>query len=105
MDGDTKATTQASTGGCPVAHSDITIKGDETRVDARIRNNPFPFYRALREQKPVYYDPGMDTWLVTRYEDVKAVLLNNEDYSLEHGYQDRYAYGFVEELEEILKRE
>ena len=64
----------------------MTIHGDETRVDPQIRNDPFPFYRALREQKPVYYDPGMDTWLVTRYEDVKTVLLDPVTYSLEHGY-------------------
>jgi cytochrome P450 len=83
----------------------MTIRGDETRIDPLIRNNPFPFYRALREQRPVYYDPGMDTWLVTRYEDVKTVLLDPITYSLEHGYQDRYANGFVDELAEIMNRE
>jgi cytochrome P450 len=91
--------------GCPVAGASMKIHGDETRLDPRIRNDPFPFYRALREQRPVYYDSGMDTWLVTRYEDAKTVLLDPITYSLEHGYQDRYANGFVDELAEIMNRD
>ena len=65
------------------------LKGGETRLDADIRNDPFPFYRTLREQDPVYYDPGLDLYLVTRYADCVEVLADNETYSLEHGYQDR----------------
>jgi cytochrome P450 len=91
--------------GCPVAGQPIQIRGDETRLDPLIRNNPFPFYRALREQRPVYYDPGIDTWLVTRYEDAKTVLRDPITYSLEHGYQDRYANGLVDELAEIMNRD
>jgi cytochrome P450 len=90
---------------CPVTGKAMTLKGDETRIDPKIRNDPFPFYRALREQRPVYYDPGMDTWLVSRYEDVKTILLDPVTYSLEHGYQDRYANGFVDELAEIMNRD
>jgi cytochrome P450 len=90
---------------CPVTGNTMTLRGGESRVDPEIRNNPFPFYRALREQRPVYYDPKIDTWLVTRYEDVKTVLLDPITYSLEHGYQDRYANGFVDELAEIMNRD
>lgn len=85
--------------------SPAPIAGTETRLDPAIRNDPFPFYAALREQKPVYYDPGLDVWLVTRYEDAKAVLADNETYSLEHGYQDRFANGHVEEFAQILDAE
>lgn len=82
-----------------------TIMGTETRLDPAIRNDPFPFYKALREQRPVFYDPGLDVWLVTRYDDAKEVLGDSDTYSLEHGYQDRYANGHVEEFAEILNRE
>ena len=82
-----------------------TITGHETRLDPAIRNNPFPFYQALRAQRPVYYDPGLDVWLVTRYEDALAVLRDDTSFSLEHGYQDRYANGFVDELAEIMERD
>lgn len=83
----------------------MELQGTETRLDPKIRNNPFPFYAAMREQRPVYYDPGMDVYLVSRYEDAKTVLADNETYSLEHGYQDRYANGHVEEFAEIMNRE
>ena len=83
----------------------LAITGQESRLDPAIRNNPFPFYRALRAEQPVYYDPGLDVWLVTRYDDAVAVLRDAESFSLEHGYQDRYANGFVDELAEIMERD
>jgi len=83
----------------------IEISGDETRLDPAIRNQPFAFYRALREQKPVYYDPGIDVYLVTRYDDALTVLHDDETFSLEHGYQDRYANGFVDEFAAIMERD
>lgn len=95
--------------GCPVtAHGttqSMTLRGDESRLDPLIRNNPFSFYRALREQAPVYYDPKLDVYLVSRYDDVMKVLRDHTTFSLEHGYQDRWANGYVEELAEIMNRE
>lgn len=82
-----------------------TLRGDESRLDPLIRNDPFSFYRKLREQAPVYYDAKLDIYLVSRYEDVQAVLSDPLTYSLEHGYQDRYANGFVDELAEIMNRD
>lgn len=97
--------TRTDADGCPVHGQTLRLRGGESRVDPEIRNDPFPFYRALREQQPVYYDPKIDTWLVTRYADAKTVLLDSVTYSLEHGYQDRYANGFVDELAEIMNRD
>lgn len=91
--------------GCPVMGGTLELKGGESRLDPLIRNNPFPFYRALRKQEPVYYDPKLDTYLVTRYEDAQTVLRDPITFSLEHGYQDRYANGFVDELAEIMNRD
>jgi cytochrome P450 len=85
--------------------AEARIQGTETRLDPAIRNDPFPFYDALREERPVYYDPGLDVYLVTRYDDAKHVLADSDTFSLEHGYQDRYANGHVEEFAEILDRE
>jgi cytochrome P450 len=81
----------------------MEITGAETRLDPVIRNDPFPFYQALREQRPIYHDPGIDVWLVTRYEDAVAVLRDDVNFSLEHGYQDRYANGHVEEFAAIME--
>ena len=83
----------------------LELKGGETRLDPVIRNNPFPFYRALRERDPVYYDPGLDLYLVTRYHDAVKVLGDDETFSLEHGYQDRYGNGFIDEFAAIMERD
>ena len=87
------------------AYEKRELKGGETRLDAEIRNDPFPFYRALREADPVYYDPGLDLYLITRYADCVEVLADNETYSLEHGYQDRYGGENLAEFIEILERD
>jgi cytochrome P450 len=81
------------------------LTGAETRLDPIIRNKPFAFYEKLRRSRPVYYDPGLDVFLVSRHEDAVAVLRDDVSYSLEHGYQDRYANGHVEEFAAILDRE
>jgi cytochrome P450 len=89
---------------CPVTGT-MTLRGGESRVDPLIRSNPFPFYRALRKADPVYYDPKLDCYLVTRYDDAMTVLRDPVTFSLEHGYQDRWANGFADELAEIMNRD
>jgi cytochrome P450 len=39
-----------------------------------VREDPYPTYHALREADPVHRSPLMDTWILTRYEDVALVL-------------------------------
>lgn len=90
---------------CPAHAPEMALRGDESRLDPMIRNNPFPFYRALRKHAPVYYDPKLDVWLVTRYDDVMAVLRDHVTFSVEHGYQDRWGGEHLPELTEILERE
>lgn len=97
--------TPSDPGHGPGAAEAMCLHGRESRLDALIRKNPFPFYRALRDKDPVYYDAQLDTWLVTRYADAQTVLRDPITYSLEHGYQDRYANGFVDELAEIMNRD
>ena len=43
-------------------------------LDPAVLADPYPFYRRLREQAPVHWDPFLHTWVVTRYEDVMTVL-------------------------------
>jgi len=39
-------------------------------------SNPFPFYKKAREEAPIFYREDLDIWVVTRYDDVKAVFKN-----------------------------
>src|SRR2546428_585574 len=43
-------------------------------LDPEVLANPYPLYRRLREEAPVYWDPYLHAWVVTRYEDVITVL-------------------------------
>ena len=38
--------------------------------------DPFPIYRRLREEDPVHWSPRLKAWVLTRYDDIKSVLLD-----------------------------
>ena len=40
--------------------------------------DPFPVYRQLREEDPVHWSPKLKAWVLTRYDDIKAVCLDRE---------------------------
>lgn len=48
-----------------------------------INENPYPYYEALRQEAPVCWIDSMQAFAVTRYDDVKDVLMNPKDYSSE----------------------
>lgn len=39
-----------------------------------VHANPYPLYRQLREQDPIHWSELLDAWVLTRYDDVLAVL-------------------------------
>ncbi|WP_328875947.1 cytochrome P450 [Streptomyces sp. NBC_00287] len=43
-------------------------------------HDPYPWLEALRDQAPVHFDPNSGLWLVSRYRDVRQVLLSPDDY-------------------------
>ncbi len=45
-----------------------------------LADDPYPFYAELRRDRPVAWIPALGMWWVTRYEDVRAVLLNTRDF-------------------------
>jgi len=67
--------TQVPTGtGCPVHH------GYQPFDQA----DPFPAYAELRAEEPVMYDERVGYWVVSRYDDVKAVFADWETFSSEN---------------------
>jgi cytochrome P450 len=36
--------------------------------------NPYPLYARARREAPIFFSPLFATWVVTRYEDVRAIL-------------------------------
>ena len=45
-----------------------------------INADPYPVYRRLREEAPLYYNDTHDFWAVSRYEDVEKGLLDAQTY-------------------------
>jgi len=56
------------------AASDIEFRPDTPEF----LRDPFPLYRRMREQDPVHWSPRLKAWVLTRYDDVKAVCLDKE---------------------------
>ena len=62
------------------AVSDVDFFGDD------VLENPYPYYDALRGRAPVYWSARHGSWIVTRYEDVRALL---RDDRISHWSTDR----------------
>ena len=39
--------------------------------------DPYAMYRALREHDPIHRSEMMESWVLTRYDDIDAVLMDN----------------------------
>jgi len=48
-------------------------------------DDPYPIFRELRECHPVFHSVERDLWVVSRYEDVRAVLLDPETFASGQG--------------------
>jgi cytochrome P450 len=46
-------------------------------TDEAFRNDPFPTYGQLRDEDPAHWSPRLKAWVLTRYEDVKRVCLDD----------------------------
>jgi cytochrome P450 len=61
--------------------------------------DPFDWYAEMREDAPVRYDPARGTWDVFRYADVKAILDDDERFSVSPrnitGFEEPGAGGFM----------
>ena len=44
-------------------------------------SDPFPLLARARDEKPVFYSPAIDYWVVTRYDDIKAIFRDHETYT------------------------
>src|ERR1041385_6765888 len=43
-------------------------------LDPQVLADPYPLYHRLRTEAPVYWDPYLYAWVVTRYADIVTVL-------------------------------
>ncbi len=64
-------------GGCPVSHGAAAFNPFE---DAYLQDPP-EYVRWAREREPVFYSPELDYWVVTRYDDIKAIFRDHVNFS------------------------
>ncbi|MCD1588497.1 cytochrome P450/oxidoreductase [Halomonas sp. IOP_14] len=72
-----QASVALSPTGCPVSPE----AAEFDPFDAPYQLDPAEALRWFREQEPVFYSTKLDYWVVSRYEDVKAVFRDNVTFS------------------------
>jgi hypothetical protein len=63
--------------------------------------DPYPVLTAVREEAAVFYAPSIDMWVVTRYDDIEAVLKDPETFSAAVG--QRPVFPLTDEASAIIK--
>lgn len=66
-----------STSGCPYHKISDEFKPFDL-------TDPFPFYKKSRDEQPVFYSQELGYYVVTRYEDIKAIFSNWKTYTSEN---------------------
>lgn len=65
------------------AAADTAISWDPYRAD--LTPNPYPTYKRLREEMPLYYNEEHDFYAVSRYADIESTLRDKDLFSSRHG--------------------
>jgi len=53
--------------------------------DVDINADPYPTFRRLRDEAPLYYNDRYDVWALSRHADVEQALVNWQTFSSSHG--------------------
>lgn len=87
------ATPNPDASGCPVDHRLLTAQRSPTGCPVSpgaasfdpfedgYQQDPPEYVRWAREQEPVFYSPKLGYWVVTRYDDIKAIFRDNLTFS------------------------
>src|SRR4051812_10508511 len=76
------------------AHDDpkSALAAEFLPFDPSFLRDPYPFYARARREAPVFWSPVMNAWVVSRYDDVVAILTDHERFSstetLQFGFGD-----------------
>jgi cytochrome P450 len=58
------------------AEQDMNL--DVNHRDPEFLANPFPIFKRLRDEEPIHWSPNLRGWVLTRYEDVREVLVGDD---------------------------
>ncbi|MEM8754448.1 MAG: cytochrome P450 [Pseudomonadota bacterium] len=72
--------------------------------DPAVTADPYPALARLRDEDPVHWHEGLKSWVVTRYEDVRALLLGDElSVNRLVGFYEKLPEGDAALLRDIVK--
>jgi cytochrome P450 len=54
-------------------------------IDPALRIDPYPLWKRLRDEAPVYYNDRHDFWTLSRFHDIEAAHKDPETFSSSHG--------------------
>jgi cytochrome P450 len=78
----------------------VTVTSDEAihydPYDVAINDDPYPTYRRLRAEAPLYYNEAHDFWALSRYDDVEASLKDWKRFSSARGVQLEFIKAGIE---------
>ncbi|MEN3951720.1 cytochrome P450 [Iodidimonas sp. SYSU 1G8] len=57
-------------------------------LDVEVQECPYPAYKMLRDEAPIWKDPVTGFYTVTRYEDLRKVLMDTESFSNSRSVED-----------------
>jgi cytochrome P450 len=90
-----------------IAGKRYQLTADFDFLREEVMRDPYPLYRQLQEEQPVFWSAQMDAWVITRHEDVDGALKNPALFSsarihkILYGYADRRIRGMP--LESLLR--
>jgi cytochrome P450 len=87
----------------PLSADQQALLEQGTLSDRAIQARPRPYYAAMRHGDPIHYDKGLNSWLVTRHEDIWAVQSDPVTFSVQHGYSEQQARGMQDEFRQYLR--
>lgn len=79
------------------------MAGEISFGDPAVQRCPFAAYDQLRKSDPIYFDPGTGNYVLTRYADVRAVLLDHRRFSNAVGLVGNRESGIREQVESIFR--
>ncbi len=63
----------------------MTVKEFDPYVTPILDDEPYPVYKTLRDESPLYHDERYDLWVLSRFEDVQSAMRDWRTFSQEPG--------------------
>ena len=86
----------------PLTAEEQALLETGTLTDRAIQAHPRAWFAAMRKGDPIHHDKGLNSWLVTRHEDILAVQSDPITFSVNKGYHEQQARGMHDEFRAYL---